>query len=81
MCACACVCDGSDVLDTLSPALPSPLPQMFYDPMIAKLIVLGEDRAEALLKMRQALNNFHVCALIPLSLSLFLSLLSVPPFF
>lgn len=34
--------------------------QMFYDPMIAKLIVHGPDRSEALLKLQQALNNFHV---------------------
>ena len=32
----------------------------FYDPMIAKLIVLGKDRAEALARMAQALAAFQV---------------------
>jgi 3-methylcrotonyl-CoA carboxylase alpha subunit len=31
-----------------------------YDPMIAKLIVWGEDRAQALARMRQALRGFEV---------------------
>ncbi|HEX6703629.1 MAG TPA: acetyl-CoA carboxylase biotin carboxylase subunit [Albitalea sp.] len=33
---------------------------MFYDSMIAKLIVHGRDRAEAIAKMRQALNAFAI---------------------
>jgi propionyl-CoA carboxylase alpha chain len=33
---------------------------MFYDSMIAKLIVHGKDRAEAIAKMREALNGFVV---------------------
>ena len=33
---------------------------MFYDPMIAKLIVHGEDRAAAVLAMRSALDSFEV---------------------
>ncbi|MDE2288690.1 MAG: acetyl/propionyl/methylcrotonyl-CoA carboxylase subunit alpha [Burkholderiales bacterium] len=37
--------------DTISP---------FYDPMIAKLIVWGRDRAEALARMRQALAEYRV---------------------
>ncbi len=32
----------------------------FYDPMIAKLIVWGEDRAHALARMRSALADFHI---------------------
>nr|WP_315593396.1 acetyl/propionyl/methylcrotonyl-CoA carboxylase subunit alpha [uncultured Cupriavidus sp.] len=40
--------------DTISP---------FYDPMIAKLIVWGRDRDEALLRMGQALANYHVVGL------------------
>jgi 3-methylcrotonyl-CoA carboxylase alpha subunit len=32
----------------------------FYDPMIAKLIVWGRDRAQALARMRQALAGFEV---------------------
>ena len=31
---------------------------MFYDPMIAKLIVHGKDRADAIAKTREALNGF-----------------------
>ncbi|MEZ4770649.1 MAG: acetyl-CoA carboxylase biotin carboxylase subunit [Caldilineales bacterium] len=33
---------------------------LFYDPMIAKLIVWGETRAEALLRMRRALNEYRI---------------------
>jgi propionyl-CoA carboxylase alpha chain len=33
---------------------------MFYDSMIAKLIVHGKDRAEAITKMREALNSFVI---------------------
>ncbi|KWR78001.1 ATP-binding protein, partial [Cupriavidus sp. IDO] len=40
--------------DTISP---------FYDPMIAKLIVWGKDRDEALSRMRQALASYHVVGL------------------
>ena len=35
----------------------------FYDPMIAKLIVWGEDRAAACARMRAALADFHVVGL------------------
>jgi len=35
----------------------------FYDPMIAKLIVWGHDRAQALARMAQALSDFHVVGL------------------
>jgi 3-methylcrotonyl-CoA carboxylase alpha subunit len=34
-----------------------------YDPMIAKLIVWGEDRAQALARMRGALAEFHIVGL------------------
>ncbi|SOY46768.1 Methylcrotonoyl-CoA carboxylase subunit alpha [Cupriavidus taiwanensis] len=40
--------------DTISP---------FYDPMIAKLVVWGKDRGEALARMRQALAAYHVVGL------------------
>ena len=33
---------------------------MFYDPMIAKLIVHGKDRADAIAKTREALNGFVI---------------------
>jgi acetyl/propionyl-CoA carboxylase alpha subunit len=32
----------------------------FYDPMIAKLIVWGETRAQAILRMRRALEEYHI---------------------
>lgn len=35
----------------------------FYDPMIAKLIVWGADRAQALARMRQALAEFQIVGL------------------
>lgn len=35
----------------------------FYDPMIAKLITHGKDRANALTKMHHALERFHVAGL------------------
>jgi 3-methylcrotonyl-CoA carboxylase alpha subunit len=34
-----------------------------YDPMIAKLIVWGEDRAQAIARMRGALGQFHIVGL------------------
>ncbi|MFZ1755086.1 MAG: acetyl-CoA carboxylase biotin carboxylase subunit, partial [Caldilineaceae bacterium] len=33
---------------------------LFYDPMVAKLVVLGETRAEAILRMRRALNEYRI---------------------
>jgi acetyl/propionyl-CoA carboxylase alpha subunit len=38
----------------------SVLPQVFYDPMIAKLVVHGEDRADALRRLRAALDEFEI---------------------
>ena len=35
----------------------------FYDPMIAKLIVWGADRAQALARMARALSEFHIVGL------------------
>jgi 3-methylcrotonyl-CoA carboxylase alpha subunit len=40
--------------DTISP---------FYDPMIAKMIVWGKDRTEALARMRQALAQYRIVGL------------------
>ena len=33
---------------------------LFYDPMVAKLIASGENRAEAILRMRRALNEYRI---------------------
>lgn len=33
---------------------------LYYDPMVAKLVVWGETRAEAILRMRRALNEYRV---------------------
>ncbi len=33
---------------------------LYYDPMVAKLIVLGETRAEAILRMRRALSEYRI---------------------
>lgn len=37
--------------------------QVFYDPLIAKLIVWDEDRSKAIDRLRQALNNFQIIGL------------------
>ncbi len=36
---------------------------LFYDPMIAKLIVWGESRAEAIMRMRRALNEYRIAGI------------------
>ena len=36
---------------------------LFYDPMVAKLIVYGENRAEAILRMRRALNEYRIAGI------------------
>jgi len=36
---------------------------LYYDPMIAKLIVHGENRAEAILRMRRALNEYRIAGI------------------
>ena len=33
---------------------------LYYDPMVAKLIVWGETRAEAIMRMRRALNEYRI---------------------
>jgi len=33
---------------------------LYYDPMIAKLVVQGDNRAEAILRMRRALNEYRI---------------------
>ena len=33
---------------------------LFYDPMVAKLVVHGDTRAEAILRMRRALNEYRI---------------------
>ena len=33
---------------------------VYYDPMISKLVVWGEDRAQAVARMRRALDEYHV---------------------
>ncbi|MCX6050697.1 MAG: acetyl-CoA carboxylase biotin carboxylase subunit, partial [Chloroflexi bacterium] len=33
---------------------------LFYDPMVAKLIAWGENRAEAILRMRRALSEYRI---------------------
>ena len=33
---------------------------LYYDPMVAKLIVRGDNRAEAILRMRRALNEYRI---------------------
>ena len=46
---------------------------MFYDSMIAKLIVHGKDRHDAIAKMREALNGFvirGICSNIPFQAAL-----------
>lgn len=36
---------------------------LFYDPMIAKLVAYGESRAEAILRMRRALNEYRIAGI------------------
>uniref|UniRef100_A0A7C1FH42 biotin carboxylase n=1 Tax=Caldilinea aerophila TaxID=133453 RepID=A0A7C1FH42_9CHLR len=36
---------------------------LYYDPMVAKLIVHGENRAEAILRMRRALNEYRIAGI------------------
>jgi propionyl-CoA carboxylase alpha chain len=50
-----------------------------YDPMIAKLVVWGADRAEAISRTRRALQDYRVVG-IPTSIPFFLRLLEDPEF-
>ncbi len=36
---------------------------LYYDPMIAKLVVWGDDRAEAIMRMRRALNEYRIAGI------------------
>jgi len=36
---------------------------LYYDPMVAKLIVYGENRAEAILRMRRALSEYRIAGI------------------
>lgn len=36
---------------------------LYYDPMIAKLVVWGESRAEAIMRMRRALNEYRIAGI------------------
>lgn len=51
----------------------------YYDPMIAKLIVWGKDRDEALARMRQALAGYHVVGLST-NVAFLQRLVASPPF-
>ncbi|MCB9665563.1 MAG: acetyl-CoA carboxylase biotin carboxylase subunit [Alphaproteobacteria bacterium] len=50
-----------------------------YDPMVAKLVVWGRDRAEALSRCRRALQDYRVVG-IPTSIPFFLALFDDPDF-
>ncbi|MEZ4240411.1 MAG: acetyl-CoA carboxylase biotin carboxylase subunit [Myxococcota bacterium] len=50
-----------------------------YDPMIAKLVVWGRDRAEAIDRCRRALRDYHLVG-VPTSIPFFLEVLDDPDF-
>jgi acetyl/propionyl-CoA carboxylase alpha subunit len=50
-----------------------------YDPMIAKLVVWGADRAEAIARARRALHDYHVVG-VPTSIPFFLAVFDDPDF-
>ena len=52
---------------------------LYYDPMIAKLIAWGETRAEAILRMRRALNEYRIVG-IKTSIPFHLQLMDSPSF-
>lgn len=52
---------------------------LYYDPMIAKLIAWGETRAEAILRMRRALNEYRIIG-IRTSIPFHLQLMDSPRF-
>ena len=52
---------------------------MFYDPMLSKLVVWGEDRAAAIGRLRRALGEYHVSG-IRTTLPFFRWLLEQPEF-
>ncbi|MFN7097754.1 MAG: acetyl/propionyl/methylcrotonyl-CoA carboxylase subunit alpha, partial [Gammaproteobacteria bacterium] len=51
----------------------------YYDPMIAKLIVWGESRTEAILRLLQALAHYHVCG-VQTNLALLANIASHPDY-
>jgi acetyl-CoA carboxylase biotin carboxylase subunit len=53
--------------------------QVHYDPMLAKLVVWGKDRDEAISRTRRALREYRVVG-IPTSIPFFLTLLDDPDF-
>jgi acetyl-CoA carboxylase, biotin carboxylase subunit len=50
-----------------------------YDPMIAKLVVWGRDRSEAIDRCRRALQDYHLVG-VPTSIPFFLAVLDDPGF-
>ena len=52
---------------------------LYYDPMIAKLIVWGENRAEAILRMRRALSEYRIAG-VKTSIPFHLALMDTPRF-
>ena len=52
---------------------------MFYDPMVAKLVTHGADRAQALARMRQALDAFYIRG-IETNISFLAALMAHPRF-
>ncbi|NOZ73175.1 MAG: acetyl-CoA carboxylase biotin carboxylase subunit [Chloroflexi bacterium] len=52
---------------------------LFYDPMIAKLVVWGESRADAILRMRRALSEYRIAG-IKTSIPFHLALMDNPRF-
>jgi acetyl-CoA carboxylase biotin carboxylase subunit len=51
----------------------------YYDSLLAKLIVIGKDREEAIIKMAQALANFHVAG-IDTNIEFLLAIVAHPHF-
>jgi acetyl/propionyl-CoA carboxylase alpha subunit len=52
---------------------------LYYDPMIAKLIAYGENRAEAILRMRRALTEYRIAG-VKTSIPFHLGLMDTPRF-
>jgi len=52
---------------------------LYYDPMIAKLIAYGENRAEAILRMRRALAEYRIAG-VKTSIPFHLGLMDTPRF-
>ena len=50
-----------------------------YDPMIAKLVVWGRDREQAIARSRRALRDYHIVG-VPTSIPFFLALFDDPAF-